>query len=472
MSAMRHVHHRSGGAGSRSWPLWALLLWFCVGAACAQGASPTDLVAKGRALAIAADCAACHTDPKGGAAFAGGYAIATPLGPIYSSNISPSKTHGIGSYTLEEFTRAVRQGVRKDGTHLYPAMPYTSYTLIRDEDVAALYAFMMQGVTPVDQPARQTQLSFPFSQRYLMAFWNALFLSDKRYVPDTAKSPEWNRGAYIAHGLAHCSTCHTPRNILWAERGDAFLAGGSLGTWYAPNITSDPVAGVGGWTVAELAQYLKTGRVHAKGQAAGPMAEAVADSFQHLPDSDLTAIATFLKEVPPKPDEGGITQPRYSFGTPDTATLAKGDAAQAADPGWQVFNTHCAACHQAEGQGNQVFPSLFHNTATVSGRGDNLITVVLNGANYTVNGTTVDMPAFASSLSDQQIADLSSFIFKQFGDPHWHFSATDVQTLRAGGPTPFLVRIAPAIGPTLAVLALLVVAMVWAYARRRRRRRR
>lgn len=474
---MHRIRHPRNATGISSRVLGlALALLACAGPAFAQGADPANLVEKGRSLAIAADCAGCHTNPQGGEDFAGSYGIPTPVGPIYSSNITPSKTAGIGNYSVEDFTRAVRQGIRKDGSHLYPAMPYTAYTLISDEDIQALYAFFSQGVKPVDKPSQETKLTFPFNQRYLMMAWNLLFLSDKRYTPDKTKSAQWNRGAYLAKGPAHCGTCHTPRNLLLAERGDAFLAGASLGTWYAPNVTSNPNGGIGGWSVAELVQYMKASRVEGKAQAAGPMAEAVAASFQHMSDADLTAIATFLKDVPSKPDAGGLLKPRYDYGQPATTEATQGGAA-AADPGWKVYSDNCAACHQPSGEGNQVFPSLFHNTATVSGRGDNLIATILNGVNFTVGDTEVFMPAFGDSaaagqgLTNQQISDVSTFVFKHFGDPSWHFTADQVQVMRNGGSAPLLLRIAPAIVPGIVIMLLAVVALAWFLVRRRRRRR-
>ncbi len=246
------------------------------GSAFAQDAtgSDADLVAKGRYLATAADCAACHTAPNGGAPFAGGYGIESPLGTIFSTNITPSKTAGIGNYSEEDFARAVREGVAKDGSHLYPAMPYTAYAKISDDDMKALYAYFMHEVKPNDAQPEKTALPFPFSIRMSMAFWNLLFLDNTRFKPDAAKSADWNRGAYLAEALEHCSTCHTPRNELMAEEGDKALSGSAVGSWYAPNITSDKVSGIGGWSDAELVEYLRTGHVAGKAQAAGPMAEA------------------------------------------------------------------------------------------------------------------------------------------------------------------------------------------------------
>ncbi len=246
-----------------------------------------SLIAKGKYLAIAADCGACHTAPDHGAEMSGGYIISSPLGNIVSSNITPSKTAGIGDYTEQDFARAVREGINKQGQHLYPAMPYTSYAKITDSDIHALYAYFMHGVKADDNVPAPTNLPFPFNIRSSMFFWNMLFADAKPFTPAADKSAEINRGDYLVNALAHCDTCHTPRNALMGQNNDQALSGGSLGSWYAPNITPDKQAGIGNWSDAEIAQYLKTGHVAGKAQAAGPMAEAVEHSLQYLsPNKD------------------------------------------------------------------------------------------------------------------------------------------------------------------------------------------
>jgi mono/diheme cytochrome c family protein len=432
------------------------------------------LVERGRQLAVAADCAACHTAPKAGKPFAGGYAIVSPLGDIVASNITPSKAGGIGDYTLQDFSAALRQGIRKDGAHLYPAMPYTSYTRINDEDMGALYAYFMHGVPAVDQAAPATALPFPFSIRASMAVWNALFLKDRRFVPDASKSAEWNRGAYLAGALAHCSACHTPRNALMAEEGSgAALSGGSVGPWYAPNITSDPNAGIGAWSEADLVKYLKTGDVAGKAQAAGPMAEAIENSLQHLPDADLKALAVFLQQSPAI--ASNESKPRFSYGKASVTEVEQRGLTTGVDAGWKVFSGSCAQCHQANagGTANGAYPSLFNNSATGAYRPDNLVAAILHGVDRTVDGHHHFMPPFGSDgsfterLSDDEIAAVSNYVLTRYGNPELHVSAQDVAVQRAGGKVPLLAKLQPVMLPGLVVLVLILLALVVPVVRRR-----
>ena len=434
-------------------------------------ASSADLVEQGRRLAVAGDCTACHTTPSTGAPFAGGYPIASPLGAIYATNITPSKSHGIGAYTEAEFARVLRQGIRRDGAHLYPAMPYTSYTQLSDGDVHALYLYFMQGVTPVDVDPPRTILPFPFNLRFSMAFWNALFLDDRRFTPDPSATNEWNRGAYLVGALGHCSTCHSPRGLLMQERSDKFLAGGQLGEWYAPNITADAVSGVGGWTRTELVAYLKTGRVLGKAQAAGGMAEAVTNSLSHLPDKDLEAIAVYLASVPGVRD-AGVTRTAFTFGAPAAfeAKLRGSPAASTAkQDGARLYSGLCASCHDATGAGTreQVYPSLLRNSTVGAARPDNLIAVILHGVDRNVAGEHVLMPGFGSGsfvqpLTDAQIASVATFVRGQFG-PGGTINADDVAVARAGGAQPSLPKLVYA---GFAVSFAVVIFVAWRLLRR------
>ena len=439
-------------------------------------------IESGRYLAIAADCMACHTAPAG-KPYAGGYAIESPLGTIYATNITPSKTAGIGNYSEAQFARALREGVRADGSHLYPAMPYTSYAMLTDSDVHKLYSYFMNAVTPVNEPAgSQTRLPFPFNVRMSMTAWNAIFLDTQRFVPDASKSQQINRGKYLADGLAHCSTCHTPRNFLMGEKSGSALAGAPLGPWHAPNITSDKVSGVGGWSDAELVQYLKTGHVEGKGQAGGAMAEAVTNSFQHLRDDDLAAIVAYLRTVPPVRD-ATQSKPAYSYGKAASDESALRGTRGPNEPnslnsGAVLFSGYCASCHAASGAGSngQDYPSLFNNTATGAHNPANLVSAILYGVERKVGDKEILMPRFdahsyVNPLTDQQIAMIANYVLKQYGNPEVHVSEAYVAQARKGGEQPFLAKLQPYIAPAIgiAIVLLLLVAAAVISVRRRRR---
>jgi mono/diheme cytochrome c family protein len=438
-------------------------------------AADADLVKRGEYLATAGDCVACHT-AQGGKPFAGGLEIATPLGKIVSTNITPSRSEGIGNYTQEQFSDALRRGVRADGQHLYPAMPYTSYAQLADDDVKALYAYFMQSVPPVDTKPAATGLPFPFSIRLSMAAWNLLFLDRKPFVPDGAKSAEWNRGAYLALGLAHCSTCHTPRNALMAEDHSRALAGADLGTWYAPNISSDPVSGIGAWSEAELAEYLRSGRVDGKAQAGGPMAEAIDNSLGKLSDEDRRALAVYIKSSAPQRNAAD-TQAAHTWGKPMLVADSVRGGALALDTsrfnGAQLYDANCASCHQARGEGSTRWggkdgaslPSLFHNTTLGHANSNNVVMAILQGIERKQGGAEVMMPAFGNQLNDEQIASLSNYLLQNFGNPAAKVTVEQVKTLRAGGPASPLLNLAR-IG--MLVGGLLVVLIIALLLRRKR----
>jgi mono/diheme cytochrome c family protein len=397
---------------------------------------------------------------------AGGLALATPFGAIVSTNITPSRSHGIGNYTLQQFSDALRRGVRADGQRLYPGMPYTSYAKVTDEDTGALYAYFMAGVAPVDTAPPPTDLPFPLNIRLSMAAWNLLFLDDSRFTPDPAQSAEWNRGAYLARGLAHCSACHSPRNALMAEDASRELGGGVVGAWQAPNITSDTNSGIGGWSVQELVSYMRDGHAADKSQAAGPMAEAVDNSLRHLTEGDLRAMANYLKTVPGV-REAGDPKPVYAWGEAgDDLNSIRGvplpqDLNQMTGP--QLYDAHCATCHQARGEGSLDggLPSLFHNTALGRHDPSNLVMVMLEGLH---RHPDVLMPGFARQLSDQQLATLGTYLTQQFGNPQAKVITDQVRTLRAGGPGSSLLL---AIRVGLGVLTILVLVAIFKFARKR-----
>ncbi len=429
-------------------------------------------VLDGKYISTAADCVACHT-VKGSAPYAGGYAIDSPMGVIWSTNITPSKQFGIGNYTEAEFARAVREGVARDGHHLYPAMPYTSYGKMTDQDIASLYKYFMTEVAPVDTPNKETKLPFPFSIRSSMAVWNMIYGDTKPFVPAGDKSQEINRGNYLVNSLAHCAECHTPRTFLMGQDSAKPLAGSPLGPWYAPNITSDKTAGIGSWSDLELITYLRTGHVAGKAQAAGPMAEAVEHSLQYLTNSDLKSIVVYLKHT--QPIGGSDKQARDTFGAPaQSETALRGNAVLNADPGWKVYTATCAACHGAKGEGTSVYPSLFHNTATGAAYPDNLVSTIVYGVHRTNDGHDIEMPGFGPKasyterLTDQQIADVSNYVLTQFGQPQKTLTAQDVATVRAGGPVSPLVQASQYLVPAAVVVLVLLIVIAIAVSRRRR----
>lgn len=384
-----------------------------------SGAAMTP-VQRGHYLAQAGDCVACHTVP-GGKPYAGGLPVATPIGPIFSTNITPSKADGIGNDTFQQFSAAVRKGIGQHGQHLYPAMPYPAYAQITDADMHALYAYFMHDVQPVDSKPPQTHLPFPFNIRASMAVWNLLFLDSKPFTPVAGQSTQWNRGAYLVRGLAHCGTCHTPRNLMMAEKSSQFLAGASLGTWFAPNVTSDAASGVGGWSIAQIASYLKSGRAPSKAQAAGPMAEAIDHSLRHLTDADLTAITVYLKTVPAHHDAAD-TRPVTGWGAPYADLASLRGKALPKDPnamtGAQLYDANCATCHEDRGQGSfdGGLPPLFHNSATGRANPANLVMVILDGIAWRTDGSGVHMPGFAGDLSNRQVATLANYLTQHFGN--------------------------------------------------------
>ncbi|AEI37365.1 Gluconate 2-dehydrogenase (acceptor) [Zymomonas mobilis subsp. pomaceae ATCC 29192] len=410
------------------------------------------ILKRGDYLARAGDCLACHRGASLTAPlYAGGFAIASPMGTIISPNISPSKTSGIGNYSEQEFARAIRKGIRKDGAYLYPAMPYTAYAGLTDQDVHALYTYFMQGVAPVDQkPAATTKLAFPFNIRLLMSGWNLLFLHDGPFKNNPKVSDQINRGRYLVDNLAHCSTCHSPRNFFMAESRRRYMTGALVSGWYAPNITPDETGGIGSWSEEEIATYLNTGHVAGKAQAAGNMAEAIEYSLRFLSAADVHAMAAYLKTITPQ-DHSGTRQSRFSFGTqesadpvliePITSRTAQAMTDSSSTDGQMLYMNACASCHGRDGQGtaDHFYPSLNHNSATGGITANNLIMAILNGVSRKTNDETVGMPAYAGELKDDQIVAVSNYVLDRFGNKAIaHVTASEVADLRANKSAPAL----------------------------------
>lgn len=390
-------------------------LWLGATAAWAQGESFTT-IERGRYLVAAGDCAACHT-AENGKPFAGGRPVPTPFGTIYSTNITPDKDTGIGQWTNEDFYRAMHEGRGPDGRRYYPAFPYPWYTKLSADDVRAIKAYL--DVLPaVRQENRDPDLPWPLSIREGMAIWNALYFREGQYRTDATKSAEWNRGAYLVEGPGHCGACHTPKNWAGAPKRGEHFAGGYGEHWYAMSLTGDMRDGLGAWSPQEIVEYLKTGST-AKAAAAGPMAEVVQNSTQHLSDADLNAIATYLKDVP-----APRTQTARSSNV-DKAVMTRGAA---------LYLDQCTGCHMDNGEGlAQVFPPLKASAAVQAGDPATVLEAIVNGAHVVATKdkpTGLAMPAFGWKLSNEDIADLATYIRNAWGNQASPVSAHQVASVR------------------------------------------
>ncbi|MDB5424536.1 MAG: cytochrome c [Phenylobacterium sp.] len=399
-----------------------------------KGPSPTgvpadfasaDPIARGQYLARAADCQACHT-AKGGRPFAGGLAFKLPFGTIYSANITPDKETGIGGWTDAQFLGALHRGVDDQGQHLYPAMPYPAYAYMTDADGLAIKAYLFS-LPPVHRETPANTLVFPFNQRGLMAIWARLFNPDRRFEPRPDRSPEWNRGAYLAEAMAHCGDCHTPRNLLQGLANRRKYAGAVAAGWRAFNITSDRLTGVGAWSDAELAQYLSQGHAPGRGTAAGPMGEAVDLSLQYLTPSDIKALTAYVRTVPPVPTP---SQPPPVPG-PAPAAHNQGVADGASPLGKQIFEGACASCHNWNGAGSLTALATLNGSRAVNDpTAINVAQVVISGANRRTLGGFAVMPAFGHAYTDAEIAAVANYVTARFGAKPSSVTAKQVAKLR------------------------------------------
>jgi nicotinate dehydrogenase subunit B len=406
----------------------AVLPWRSIASIARPDASvySAETIARGKQLAALGDCAVCHTLTNGGALNAGGRAIETPFGTIYSTNITPDVETGIGAWSYPAFERAMREGIHRDGRQLYPAFPYTHFAKTTDADLQALYAFLM-AQAPVRAENRQTELAFPFNWRPLMAGWNALFHRGQAFEVDATQSAIWNRGAYLVEGLGHCGACHSPRNALGAERAGAYLAGGFAEGWEAPPLTSLSHAPIP-WSEDELFAYLRSGESRFHGVAAGPMGPVVKE-LAALPDEDIHAMAVYLGSF----NENAMEKPAQDLLAAKLETSTASRVAGASAIGARIYEGACAVCHAIGGAplfGSR--PSLALNSNLHSTVPDNLIEVVLHGIAAPVSSDLGYMPGFKDSLTDGQLAELLSYLRQQFAPdkPPWTGLETAVRQAR------------------------------------------
>ena len=382
------------------------------------------LIERGLYVARLGDCIACHT-AKGGAVMAGGLELKTPMGTIYSSNITPERDTGIGQYSLDEFDLVMRKGITRTGQNLYPAMPYPSYAKMSEEDMRALYVYLMQGVTPVRQANLEADMGFPFNQRWGLALWNLLFVDDQRFVPEPGRSEQLNRGAYLVQGLGHCGSCHTPRGIAFQEK--AMSDAGSSGKYYLAGETVEDWRAIGLrnlWTVEDTVQLLKTGQ-NRFATVSGNMAEVIHHSTQHFTDGDLTAIASYLKSLPAGKDD--LPMPMVASEpaiAPDSLFSSRGGL------GYTQF---CADCHRPDGGGVKgMFPPLNGNPGIIAANPASLLHITLTGwatPQTEAHPRVYRMPGFAR-LSDGEIAEILSFVRSSWGNQASAISPAQVAAMR------------------------------------------
>ncbi|MDX3893424.1 c-type cytochrome [Pusillimonas sp.] len=387
-------------------------------------------IERGRLVAAAGDCMVCHT-AEGGVPNAGGLALETPFGKIYTTNITPDKETGIGAWSYAAFERAMREGIHRDGRHLYPAFPYTAFAKMSDADMQSLYAYLMTQ-EPVTNRVEPTQLSFPYSMRPLLAGWNLLFHKNETYQPDPSQTTLWNRGAYLVQGMGHCAACHSPRNALGAEKSGEhnFLAGGFAEGWEAPALNALSKAPIA-WTEEELYGYLRTGYSSLHGVASGPMAPVI-QSMAELPDQDVRAIAHYLGTLAPTPP----TEVSPALQAARLEAQSRNDQRVMSLAGENLFQGACAVCHDAR-EGPPLFgarPSLALNTNLHSDSPDNAIQILLHGIDDPAMAELGYMPGFGDSMNDEQLETLLEYLRMRFAPdkPAWEGLPEKIRSLRDG----------------------------------------
>jgi mono/diheme cytochrome c family protein len=396
----------------------AALLLLGTTSSVAGEADPQDFtqLERGWYLTILSDCASCHTVPGSNQPLAGGRSIETPFGNIVAPNITPDPETGIGSWSDEQFDAAIRRGIRRDGSRLYPAMPYNAYTKMSRDDVLAIRAYL-NSVQPVRNAVAANTLPFPFSIRASMRLWNALYFREGDYQPDPKQSAEWNRGAFLVDGPGHCGACHTPKTMLGGDRTDQYLQGSYLQGWSAPDITNDTRLGLGKWSNEDLVSYLRSGhnRVTA---ATGPMGEVVSLSTAHMRDADLNATATYLKSLPDK--SAGTSPPPIK----DPAMMAAA----------AIYRDQCSACHGLDGKGvAELFPSVADSSMTRSDDPTTSIRIILRGARSvgtSAQPTAPGMPSYGRQLDDNEVAAVLTYIRNSWGGTASPVSSEQVSRVR------------------------------------------
>lgn len=383
------------------------------------------LVERGRYLALAGNCAGCHTQ-RGGEPYAGGTPIVTPFGSVYASNLTPDRETGIGEWSASEFWRAMHNGRSRDGRLLYPAFPYPNYTRITREDSDAILAWL-RTLPPVTRPNTPPDLRFPYDSQAALAVWRALFFSPGVHEAEPSRSAEWNRGAYLVNGLGHCNACHSGRNLFGASAsGTLDLSGGLIPVqnWYAPSLSAPEEAGVADWALDEIVALLGTG-VSPRGSTTGPMADVVRDSTRHLTREDQVAMATFLKALPPAPAQARPASDARSL----EGTLAEGR---------RVYEAHCVDCHGKNGEGVAgAYPPLSRNRAVTMDPPANLVHIVaLGGFPPATEGNPrpYGIPPFATTLTDGEIAAVLTMIRNSWGNSAAPVTTVEVRRYRGGEP--------------------------------------
>ena len=374
-----------------------LVLLFCLMGVLPSLAKAETSAQAGQYLATAGDCISCHTAP-GGKPFAGGLKMANQFGYLLTPNITPDLATGIGRYSKDDFFRVLHNGVNKKDQDLYPFMPYVAYTKVTREDSDKIYDYL-RTVQAVSNSIEVNHLNFPFNIRSSMIVWRELFFKVGSYKADPAQSAAWNRGAYLVEGLGHCSSCHSPRNLMGAIENSKAYTGSLIDGWYALNLTSNPLTGLGKWSAEDIARYLKTGSYKGKTTALGPMQEVVHNSTSKLTDPDLLAMATYLKSIPAN---SSLSEDRKKV---DTSYLV----------GTKLYIDNCSGCHQSSGRGiTGVIPPLAGNPVVIAEQPNDIIKVIIRG----IQGRDgyIAMPGFASRLNDQEILEISNYVRLSWGN--------------------------------------------------------